>query len=73
MPIKVKIYHQMFQLNSFNGNGLMVLFNWGWLRLINKLSLIRSLNFFTSRLECQNDQSLLKSYIQIDDQILLIV
>ena len=26
----------------------MVLFNWGWSRLINKLSLIRSLNLFAS-------------------------
>ena len=26
----------------------MVLFNWGWSRLVNKLSLIRSLNQFAS-------------------------
>ena len=43
----VEIYQQMFQSNSFKGNYLMVLFNWGWLRLINKFSLIRSLNLFT--------------------------
>ena len=44
----VEIYQQMFQSNSFNGNDLMVLFSWGWSRLINKLSLIRSLNLFAS-------------------------
>ena len=44
----VEIYQEMFQSNSFNGNDLMVLFNWGWSRLINKLSLIRSLNFYAS-------------------------
>ena len=44
----VEIYQEMFQSNSFNGNDLMVLFNWGWSRLINKLSLIRSLNMFVS-------------------------
>ena len=44
----VEIYQEMFQSNSFNGNDLMVLFSWGWLRLINKLSLIRSLNLFAS-------------------------
>ena len=35
----VEIYQQMFQSNSFNRNDLMVLFNWGWSCLINKLSL----------------------------------
>ena len=69
----MEIYQQMFQLNSFNRNDLMVLFNWDWSRLIKKLSLIRILISLRHRLECQNDQSLLKSYIQIDDQILLIV
>ena len=44
----VEIYQEMFQSNSFKGNDLMVLFNWGWWRLINKLSLIRSLNLFAS-------------------------
>ena len=44
----VGIYQEIFQSNSFNGNDLMVLFNWGWSRLINKLSLIRSLNLFAS-------------------------
>ena len=43
-----EIYQEMFQSNSFNGNDLMVLFNWGLSRLINKLSLIRSLNLFAS-------------------------
>ena len=38
----------MFQLNYFNGNDLMVLFNWGWPRLIYKLYLVRSLNLFAS-------------------------
>ena len=63
----------MFQPNSFNGIDLMVLFNWGWSRLINKFSLIWSLNLLASRLEYQNDQSVLNSFIQVDDQILLIV
>ena len=44
----VEIYQEMFQLNSFNGNDLMVLLNWDLPRLINKLSLIRSLNLFVS-------------------------
>ena len=43
-----KIYQQRSQSEIFNGNGLMVLFNWGWSHLINKLSLIRSLNLFVS-------------------------
>ena len=34
---KVEIYQQVFQSNSFNGEDLMVLFNWGWPRLINNL------------------------------------
>ena len=44
----VEIYQQMFQPNSFNENELMVLLNWGWSSLMNRLSLIRSLNFFVS-------------------------
>ena len=40
----VEIYQEIFQSNSFHGNDLMVLFDWGWSRLINKLSLTRSLN-----------------------------
>ena len=44
----MEIYQQMFLSNSFNGSYLMVLFNWGFSRLINKLSLIRSLNLFAS-------------------------
>ena len=44
----VEIYQESFQSNSFNGNDLMVLFNWDWSRLINKLSLIRSLSLFAS-------------------------
>ena len=43
-----EIYQRRSQSKSFNGNDLMVLFNWGWSRLINKLSLIRSLNLFAS-------------------------
>ena len=35
-------------VRSFNGNDLMVLFNLVWSRIINKLSLIRSLNLFAS-------------------------
>ena len=53
----------------YGGNDLMVFYNWGWLRLINKLSLIRSLNLFrfiSQRLEYQIGQSLLNSYIQVD-------
>ena len=44
----VEIYQETFKSNSFNGNDFMVLFNWGWSRLINKLFLIRSLNLFAS-------------------------
>ena len=44
----VEIYQEMFQSNSFNGNDLMVLFNWGRSCLINKLSLIRNLNLLVS-------------------------
>ena len=40
----------MSQSNSFNGNDLMVLFKWGWSRLINKSSLRRSLNLFQDTL-----------------------
>ena len=43
-----EIYQQMLQSNSYNGNDLMVLFNWGWSRLIKKLPLVRSLNLFAS-------------------------
>ena len=43
----MEIYQLMSQSKNFNGNDLMVLFNWGWLHLVNKLSLIRSLNLFT--------------------------
>ena len=44
----MEIYLEIFKSNSFNWNDLMVLFNWGWSRLINKLPLIRSLNLFAS-------------------------
>ena len=44
----VEIYQQMFQPYSFNENDLMVLFIWGWSHLMNKLSLISSLNLFVS-------------------------
>ena len=44
----VEIYQEMFQSNSFNGNDLIVLFEWCWSRLINKLSLIRIPNWFGS-------------------------
>ena len=30
----VEIYQDISQWNSFNGNDLMVLFNWGWSRSI---------------------------------------
>ena len=42
----VEIYQEMFQSNSFNGNDLKPLFNWGWSHLINKLSLTRNLNLW---------------------------
>ena len=48
MPVYGEISQQKSQSNSFNGNDLMVLFNWGWSHLINKLSVMRSLNLFTS-------------------------
>ena len=44
----VDIYQQILQSNSFNENDLMVLFNWGWSRLINKLTLIKTLNLLAS-------------------------
>ena len=44
----IEIYQEMFQSNSSKRNDLMVLFNLGLSRLINKLSLIRSLNLFAS-------------------------
>ena len=44
----VDIYQQILQSNSFNGNDLMVLFNWSWSRLINKLPLIKTLNLLAS-------------------------
>ena len=44
----VDIYQQMFQSKSPNGNDLMVLFNWGWSHLIDKLSVKRSLNLLAS-------------------------
>ena len=44
----VEIYQEMFQSNGFNRNDLAVLFDWGWSRLINKFSLIKSLNLFAS-------------------------
>ena len=69
----MEIYQKMLQPNSFNGIDLMILFNWDWSRLIYKLSLIRSLNLLASRVEYQNDQSVLNSFIQVDYQILLIV
>ena len=69
----MEIYQKMLQPNSFNGIDLMVLFNWGWSRLISKLSLIRSLNLLASRVEYQNDQSVSNSFIQVDYQILVIV
>ena len=67
-----EIYKRRSHSKSFNGNDLMVLFNWGWSRLINKLSLISSLNLLRQRLEYQNDQSLSNTYIQVDGQTLLI-
>ena len=44
----VEIYQYIFQSNSFNGNDLMVLFNYGWSRLTSNLSLMRSLNLLAS-------------------------
>ena len=45
-PCLVEIYQKNFQSNSFNGNDLMV-FNWGWSRLINK----RPLNKWLRKIE----------------------
>ena len=59
----VEIYQEIFQSNKFNQNGLMVLFNWGWSRLINKLQISKY----------QNDQILVNSYIEAGDQVLLFV
>ena len=67
----MEICQEIFQSNSFNGNDLMVLFNKGWSRLINKLSLIKSLNLFVLEARISNDQSLVNSYVK-GDQILLI-
>ena len=47
---KAEIYQQMFKSNSFKGNDLMVLINWSWSHLINKLSLIRNLNLLLLQL-----------------------
>ena len=44
-----ELYERRSQSKSFNRNDLMFLLNWGWSRLINKLSLIRSLNLFASK------------------------
>ena len=67
-----KIYQQRSQSEIFNGNGLMVLFNWGWSHLINKLSLIRSLNLFASETRISK-WSVTFSDNQVDGQILLIL
>ena len=47
----VESYEQMSQSSNFNGNDLMVLFSWGSSHLINKLSLISSLNSFASEVK----------------------
>ena len=44
----VEIYQETFQSHSFNRIDLVVLFNWGWSRLINKLSLIKGLVMFAT-------------------------
>ena len=67
------IYQEMFQANSFNGNGLMVLFKWGQPPLINKRSLKISLNLFASEATISKWSKSIDSYIQVDEQILLIV
>ena len=70
----VKFYQQMSQSNSFTGNDFMVLFNWDCSCLINKLSLRRSLNLFALEVRTPNrTPSLLNSYIQVDDQMILIL
>ena len=51
----------------------MVLFNWHWPRLMNKLSLKRSQDLFVSEARISNDQSLLSSYNQVNDQTSLLV
>ena len=62
----LKEHHQKYW-NFLQVNKINVL-----VTLINKLSLKRSLNMY-QRLEYQNNQSLLNSYGQVGDQILLIV
>ena len=58
----VEIYQEIFQSSSFNESD-----KWGWSRFIDKLVCFRQ------RLKYQNDQILLNSYIQVGDQIPLIV
>ena len=61
-----EFYLQMYQSNSFNGNDLMILLNWGWSCLLNKFLLIRSLNFFASDTKYQNDQNdLFRRYLKV--------
>ena len=57
----VEIYQEMFQSNSFNGNDLMVLFNWRWSRLINKHSLIRNLNLGVKVFSISDDALLVRA------------
>ena len=40
--------HSGIKSNSSSGNDQMVLFDWDWSRFMNKFSLIRSLNLFSS-------------------------
>ena len=63
----VKFYQQMSQSNSFNGNDLIVLFDWGWLRLMNKLK--EAWICLHQRLEYQNDQSPFNSHTLADGRV----
>ena len=61
----VEIYQYIFQSNSFNGNDLMVLFNYGWSRLTSNLSLMKSLNLFASEARISKWLSIEKSIEQL--------
>ena len=44
--LQYTFYQPSSQSKRFNGNDMTAIFNWGWSRLINKLSLQKSLNLF---------------------------
>ena len=69
----VEFYQKISQSNRFKENALMVLFNWGRSRLMNEVSLIRSLILFPTEAKYQYNQGLLNSYNQLNVQIPLTV